>query len=312
MILRLAAHAMATRFELVLTAGDRATDEARLRAIGEAALDEIAQCERAWSRFDRGSTLTDINHHAHARWIEVDADTFELLELSAEVHRASDGAFDPTVAPLMEALGFWSPAATGTDPAVAARAIGMTDVLLDPDRRAVRFKRPDIALDLGAIAKGRALDHAAAVLRECGVDTALLHAGTSTVVALGAPPGEPGWRVALGADAPATATAVLRDAALSVSGPHGREARQGDTRIGHVLDPRTAQPAASAALAAVITSDAGRADAWSTALLVTGEHTTVTNECSTTALLRDGRWTVHGSLPPNRIELTPTTTPLRA
>lgn len=107
------------------------------------------------------------------------------------------------------------------------------------------------------------------MLRSSGVSSALLHGGTSTVVALGAPPGEPGWRVAV-ETAPGSGpapVAVLRDAALSVSAPHGRTLADGS---GHVLDPRTGAPAEGPGVAAVIASSARWADAWSTALLVLG------------------------------------------
>jgi thiamine biosynthesis lipoprotein len=112
-----------------------------------------------------------------------------------------------------------------------------------------------VALDLGAVAKAEALDRAAEVLREHGVEAALLHGGTSSVLAIGAPPGERGWRVGI-AD---LACALLRDAALGVSG----------NRRPHVRDPRTGATLADAPrTAAVVAPTAAAADALSTALLV--------------------------------------------
>jgi thiamine biosynthesis lipoprotein len=105
------------------------------------------------------------------------------------------------------------------------------------------------------------------VLREAGVASAFLHGGTSSVVAIGAPPGEAGWRVAIRdpRGGPAVATVALCDEALGVSAPHGRIAACG---AGHVLDPRSGQPVARGSLAAVVHDTATLADAWSTALLV--------------------------------------------
>ena len=112
---------------------------------------------------------------------------------------------------------------------------------LDPRARSVRAARAGASLDLGGVAKGFALDLAARELREAGVDCALLHGGTSSVAALGAPPGESGWRVAIeGAHAPEGAglAVLLRDASLSVSAAAGRTARgAAGRRVGHVLDP---------------------------------------------------------------------------
>jgi len=259
---------MATRFELVL-AGD---DEARLRAVGEAAFQEIEECEERLSRFRPQSLVSRINAAAHDGWVELDPDTWELLLICAEVHRDSGGAFDPTVAPLLRALGFDSGGGGPSghdDVAAAARSVGMAHVAFDHARHAVRFTRGGMALDLGAIGKGHALDLAAAVLRGHGVERALLHGGTSTVVAIGAPPGETGWRVALGRPASAP-TALLCDAALSVSAQHGRVVEREGRELGHVIDPRTGRPATRHAAAAVLGRAARATDAWSTALLAGG------------------------------------------
>jgi FAD:protein FMN transferase len=263
--MRLATQAMGTRFELVLVGAD----EAHLRAAGEEALAEIEECDRRLSLFRSDSLLSHLNRSGALRPVRTDADTYALFELCAEVHAASQGAFDPTIAPLMEAHGFRG--AVG-DVAAARAHVGWNGVELDPEHASIRFARAGVTLDLGAIGKGHGLDLAARVLREAGIESALLHGGTSTVVAVGAPPGEPGWRVALarGADAPC---ATLRDCALSVSAPHGRTTQVGGRELGHVLDPQSGQPAEGTCLAAAITaleSGAALADAWSTALLVRG------------------------------------------
>lgn len=247
---------MATRFELAL-AGD---DEASLRSVGEEALHEIAQCEQRLSFFSPGSLVTHVNANAHDRSVGVDADTFSLLETCAEVYRASGGAFDITVGPMMRALFHHR----GAHPDGAP--VGMDGVLLDPDHQTVRFARKGMALDLGAVGKGHALDLAAAVLREHGVDNALLHGGTSTVVGIG----REAFSVRVGPRQGAL-HANLRDAALSVSAQHGRQVERGGETVGHVLDPRGDTGRNERALAAVLAPTATLADAWSTATLVSGE-----------------------------------------
>ncbi len=262
---------MGTRFELVLVAeGDSPAERAQLVAAGEAALAEIAEQHRLLSRFEPASLLSRLNRRGAQGWVELDLDTFELLADAREIWRASAGAFDPSVAPLMDALGLGGAAhaehAHSERGLAAARAaVGLEALELDPARCAARFLRPDLRLDLGAIAKGHALDLAAAVLRSAGVERALLHGGTSSVVALGTPPGADAWRVSL-AGVPGQVCA-LADATLAVSAPHGRTGPAG----GHVLDPRGARPAADLTLAAVaaplVPGAARRADAWSTALV---------------------------------------------
>jgi thiamine biosynthesis lipoprotein len=147
----------------------------------------------------------------------------------------------------------------------------MEAVELDPRRRTIRFGDPCTVIDLGGIAKGHALDAAATIVREAGVDRALLHGGTSTAIAIGAPPGQEGWRIALRADTFERAV-ILRDLALSVSAPHGRTVVRDGKRLGHVIDPRTGAPATRAVFATVVGPSARRADAWSTALLVRGDR----------------------------------------
>jgi thiamine biosynthesis lipoprotein len=118
------------------------------------------------------------------------------------------------------------------------------------------------------------LERAAELLRETGIGAVLLHGGTSTVVALGTPPGYPeGWPIALQhplrPDA-SLGTVSLRDAALSVSAVHGKSFRAAGRRFGHVLDPCSGRPVENTLLAAVVTPSATDADALSTALLVLG------------------------------------------
>lgn len=222
---------MGTRFELVLPAGNFATT----RAIGEAALSEIEDCHRRLTRFQPSSLLSHIMRSAARGPVPVDHDTLELFEEAMAIHRLSEGAFDITVP-----------------------ARGMDAIVLDAEACTVRLARA-VPLDLGAIAKGHALDLAARVLREHGVDRAFLHGGTSSAVGIGAPFEGEGWRVALEGGG----EVMLRDRALSVSAvwednPHP------------TIDPRTGVPVTGPRRATVTGPSARRCDAYSTAALVAG------------------------------------------
>lgn len=259
----LACQAMGTRFEFALWG----SDEVRLRAAGEAAVEEILHWHRRLSWFDRGSFVSHVNRHAGAGAVACDREFFCLPLLCRAVWGDSGGAFDPTVAALLRASGFRG---TPRDGAAIGRALlqtGFGAVELDEARLTVRFSRPGIGLDLGAVGKGWALDRARDVLAESGVTSGLLHGGTSSVLAIGAPPDEDSWPIAVGRrpDAPVL---HLCDGALGVSGGHGRVIEENGNSYGHVLDPRTGRSAVSGGLAAVIAESAALADAWSTALLV--------------------------------------------
>ncbi|HNU51639.1 MAG TPA: FAD:protein FMN transferase [Verrucomicrobiota bacterium] len=277
----LARRAMNTRFEVLL----HGTNAVALRAAGEAALDEIEHLEDQLSLYRPGSEIHRVNRHAHRQPVRVSPTVFRLLEQARDLSRLAQGAFDPTVAPLLDCWGFLDGAGHPPDPealAEALQAVGMQRVELDPSTGTVRFPRPGMMLDLGAIGKGHALDRALDSLREAGVESAFLHGGTSSVAALGCPPDAPAWRVAIPrphppqASAPPAASDILhvvelKDAALGVSAWWTKHfVHQGRT-CGHVVDPRTGEPVAATLLAAVVLPSAAEADALSTALLVLGQ-----------------------------------------
>lgn len=270
--LLLARHAMATRFELVLPG----EDPVRLRAAGEEALREIERLEAQLSFYRSSSEINALNARAARESVRVDPRLFRLLQRARELCEATEGAFDITIAPLLRCWGFVD--GTGRRPGAAeleaARAIvGMQQIELDEDAFTVRFLDEGVMFDLGGIGKGYALERAAGLLEEAGISSALLHGGTSTVVAIGAPPGEEHWKVAIRHPVRAedhVAVVPLRNAALSVSAVHGKAFEADGQLQGHVLDPRTGLPVPGAQLAAVATASATDSDALSTALLVLG------------------------------------------
>ena len=273
-IVRAACHAMATRFEIVLTNGD----PVRLRAAAEEALEEIVRWEAALSLYRPESDIARVNAGAAAAPIRVRPQVFRLLQQARELSRISADAFDPTVGPLVKAWGFMGGNGKVPDSSLieeARQRVGWNSIELIEADQSVRFLRPGMMLDLGAIGKGFALDQAAELLKDAGVTSALLHGGTSSVVAIGTPSGRPGWRVALplvGDHAFSEDHVDLVDQSLSVSGVHGKAFLDGDRLLGHVLDPRIGQPVEGARMAAVILPSATESDALSTALLVLGKE----------------------------------------
>jgi len=255
---------MGTRFELVI-AGARAPRD-RWPAIAEAALDAVSEWHARLNRFDRGSFVAWLRERPPRTPVPIDADLLGLLTLCERVWRGSGGTFDPAHGRFAE-------------------------VRLDPVTGTLAFDTTGVELDFGAVAKGYALDDATGVLRELGVTGALIHGGTSTVVGIGAPPGAPpgtsGWRVQI---ADAGPVVELRDRAMSVS-------RNDDPaqRPGHVIDPRTGEPAVARALAAVVGPLAAPTDAWSTALLVMPDRPGSLDADLTTILPDEkGGWRVEG------------------
>ncbi len=310
-VVRLARHAMATRFELVLYGGEAGA----LRAAGEEALEQIERLEERLSLFRPSSEVAHLNARASAEPVRVTPGLFNLLEHARDLHRATLGAFDITIAPLVRCWGFMGDEGRvpGAEALAEARAkVGMHLVELERSDLTVRFARAGVMLDLGAIGKGYAIERAAELLRESGVESALLHGGTSTVYGLGHPPEAESWRVAveqpelahrlaantetpgagespppilrLHSDSKAAEENVrapltvvpLRDQALSVSAVWGKFFKAGGETFGHIIDPRDGQPARRALLAAVALPSATESDALSTALLTLGLEGTET------------------------------------
>lgn len=303
----LARHAMATRFEAVLY-GD---NPVAVRAAGEEALDEIDRLETRLSLFRPTSEIAHLNARAAHEPVRVTPEIFRLLQHAQKLNRETSGVFDITIAPLVRCWGFMGgnghvPAAD--DLSRARACVGMDLVHLNETDFTAEFEREGVMLDLGAIGKGYAIERAAELLREAGIQSGLLHGGTSTVYAIGAPPGAMSWKVAIAdprrasesytgsvlvrpaisadvrkdygpkgdqaGDArksgPSFATVELRDESLSVSAIWGKYFRADGQVLGHILDPRTGRPAAGAVLSAVILPSATETDALSTALLTLG------------------------------------------
>lgn len=272
-----ARHLMGTRFEIYVS-GDG--DPVRLRAAAEEALDEVERLDRQLSMYRADSDLSDLNRRGSDEWVRLEPRLFSLLQHASGLSRATSGAFDPCVTPLLAAWGFLGASgrwAADEDVRAALDLAGPDRLLLDESRMAARFDRPGVRVDLGAIGKGYALDQAAGFLREEGISSALIHGGTSTVAAVGSSPDGRPWTVAI-AD-PAQPDQVVGEVrledgqTLSVSAVHGKAFTGPDGRLcGHVLDPRTGMPVSGSRLGAVTGPSATESDALSTALLVLGEE----------------------------------------
>jgi FAD:protein FMN transferase len=271
-----ASNAMATRFEIALY-GENA---AALRAAGEEALQLVDQLEAQLSLFRTSSEIALLNARAAREPVRVTPSLFALLQHAQKLHEESGGAFDITIGPLVRCWGFMGGDGRFPPPEEVAEArakVGMSLVQLDASNFTVRFAREGVMLNLGAIGKGYAIERAAEVLREAGVTCALLHGGTSTVQAIGQPPGEEAWKIAIETpsplpDQPPTllATVPLKDEAMSVSGVWGNSFQAGGRTYGHIIDPRSGEPAIGTVLAVVVLTSATETDALSTALLTLG------------------------------------------
>ena len=263
-------HAMGTRVRLNVRGDNAATTGEAMRDAARAALEAV---EAETSVFRADSSVSRVSAAAgNGEWIAVGEVFDAALDLALDVAAASGGAFNPLVAPLMEANGF-----SRRPPETTAEASPAPPApLLDPakiERRpgACRLAAAGMALDLGGVAKGLGADRAATAAGAAAENDFLLDVGGSLV-------GRGEWTVGVRdprgpADAPPLRAFTLQDGmAVATSGNYERRAVRPDgTSVGHLFDPRTGRPAEGGVLqATAIAPTAAEADAWSTALFVLG------------------------------------------
>ena len=263
-------NAMGTRVRLTVRGEDAESAGAVMRDAAYSALEEV---ESETSAFRPDSAVARVSAAAgNGEWIATGKAFDAALGLALEVAAASGGAFNPLVAPLMEANGF-ARRPPGTEEAVAAAPSATLLELTKIERRpgACRLASAGMALDLGGVAKGLGADRAASAARAAAQNDFLLDIGGNLV-------GRGEWTVGIRdprapADAPPLRTFTLANGmAVATSGNYERRAERPDgTTVGHLFDPRTGQPAEGGVLqATAIAPTAAEADAWSTALFVLG------------------------------------------
>ena len=291
-LVRVSRRAMATTFEIAIPQGSHP----RAIAAAEDALDLIDQLEDQLTVYRDHSEVLRLNSDAANSPVSLEPHLYELLERCAAWTRETEGAFDIATGALTKAWGFYHregrvPLPRERNDAMART--GMKHVILNRETSSVKFRMPGHELNLGAVGKGFALDRAAELLRSrWGVRSALLHGGSSSVYALGHPPGEPrGWGVRLrhpssGTGIPACVavaqagmpvppdhslgTLWLRDCGLGTSAATFQFFDYNGRKLGHLLDPRTGWPVEGTSSATVVAPSAAEADAMSTAMFVLG------------------------------------------
>jgi FAD:protein FMN transferase len=263
--------AMGTTWTILLYAPDAASGHAAL----EAAWDEVDRIDDMLSNYKPESELSRINRSATAGPVTTDPETFAFLQTAIRHSEISDGAFDITIGRLLRTWGFFDH--NGKVPTEAERkadvsGVGWKHVQLNPATRTVQFiDSRGLELDPGSIGKGYAVDRVVKVLAGLGVTRAFVTAGSSSIYAMGAPPGKAGWNVEIPnphAAAYPLATVLLRDRSLSTGACTEKFFVENRHRYCHIFDPRTLQPVEGMLQTTVITPLAIDSDALGTSVFV--------------------------------------------
>lgn len=237
-----------------------------------AAKDRVLQLEARLSVTDPDSEIAALNRTGTAA---LSPDTAELLSRSLELCARTDGALDVTVYPVVRAWGFTTGDYTVPDEdtlAALLEKVDYTKVRLEGDTASLPA---GAEIDLGAVAKGWTGDQLAILLREKGVESALLELG-GNIHTIGSKPDGSDWRVAVRdpADGEGYLGVVsVSDKAVVTSGGYERYFERDGVRYWHIMDPATGAPARSGLASVTVVADSGLyADALSTALFVMGRE----------------------------------------
>ena len=233
----------------------------------EQAQDRIRELESLWSVADEHSEIYAANHSG-GNPVTVSKDTADLVRYALDMAEQTGGALEPTLYPVLTTDSFQIPEREELDhllERVDYTRVSLQDTMLTvPDRT---------QLDLGAVGKGYAADETAAVLRENGVESALLDFG-GNILTIGVKPDGAPWRVGVRDPDNEGNLGILEIADQSVVVSGGYEkffVGEDGERYWHILDPATGAPARSGLVQTAIVSDESkRCDALSTALFVMG------------------------------------------
>lgn len=264
---RFAHFAMGTSFEILLTGKDKTY----AGQVSQAAFYEIDRIEDLFSRFNPCSEIGQINSLKPGQSLKVGVDVFECLETASEIQKQTQGAFDINICSLIKCKHDSISESSKMNPAKMRLPLELYQTsegyTVRAHEKGDEYSSNCVDLDLGGIGKGYALDKISDILSDWSVDQALIHGGTSTVLAIGSAPvkntDKGGWPVGIAGDwkcSRAPKRFFLKDRALSGSGI--------EVKGKHIFDPRTGGPAKGHLAVWVSHPSAAVSDALSTAFMV--------------------------------------------
>ena len=282
-VLRLEANAdaMGATFSVILYGPDRD----KLERASEDAFKEARRIDLLLSNYKPESEWSKVNREAADHPVAVSKELFELLAACVNYSRKSEGAFDITVGRLMKIWGFYKGTGHLPQPGEVAEAmgkIGYRNIVLEPERQTVYFTRTGLELDPGGVGKGYAVDRMAEVLKNDGIDAALISGGGSSIYCLGNPPDEPaGWHVQIkdpGDEFKPAAEITLKNESLSTSGSYEKFFMAEGKTWSHIMDPRTGYPSQGTLSVTVVAPLTLDSEVWAKPYFILGRSWTASHK----------------------------------
>jgi FAD:protein FMN transferase len=258
-----------------LTAWTR--DDAMATAAFEAVFEEFDRLEAAMTVWRAGSDISRMNAAAGARPVPVSREVRAVLAIARDVSDSTGGAFDVTFGALADLWKFDHQNKDGTVPdrgTIRGRLplINYRDVIVDDTAGTAYITRKGMAVNLGGIGKGYAVDRGVEILRQHGLSDFLIQAGGDMYVS--GRRGERPWRLGIqdprGPADSSFGVVELSNATLSTSGDYERFFMRDGHRYHHILDLRTGEPARLSRSVTLVTDRAVLADALAKGVFVLG------------------------------------------
>ncbi|HIE27811.1 TPA: FAD:protein FMN transferase [Candidatus Poribacteria bacterium] len=241
----------------------------------DSAFDAMTAVNGLMSAYNQDSEISEINRQAGKKPVSVSPQTFFVVKSAIYYSEISDGAFDITISPLVRSWGFFRkqgriPPQEEIDQQLAL--VNYKLIELDSERNRIKLLKNGMALDLGGIAKGYAVDQAIEKLRASKVENVLVNL-SGNMYAMGHPKDKEAWHI--GIRHPRQKDNLLgflklKEKAIATSGDYEKYFIHEGKRYSHIINPRTGHPVSGIASVTIIAPTAMKADALSTAVFVLG------------------------------------------
>lgn len=261
--------AMDTFFSITLPSGNE-----EVVAKGKAIAKEL---DGLFDSYKAESDISRINMNTN-QFVKVDKLTIDIMKHALRIAKSTDGAYDPTIEPLMNIWDFNQEIIPNDDEITNALAlVDYKNIIIDEDSSSIKLANEGALININAIAKGYAVREQVEYFKASGETSALVSAGGNNY-AIGRQTNNTPWKI--GIRNPRDKETIigyleLQNMALDTSGDYERFFIKDKTRYHHIIDPKTGYPTAGLISVTVITEDPIKADAFATAFFVMGLEETI-------------------------------------
>lgn len=250
----------------------------KCNAVIKKCIDELQALNDCINAYDPQSELCHMNANAGKAAFQCSDRLWEIISGSRDAWEKTEGAFDPSVGPLMKLWGFHGkkdtvPSQTEID--AAMKLVGLDKIQFDDDKKQLFFGVDGMSLDFGGIAKGYACDVISQILLDNGIDIYIIDLGGNLMLSEKTPSRFQKFKIGI-ADPNHKGSVIterrLSDCAIATSGNYERSRIINGVRVGHIMDPASGHPGKCHLSVSAITKKGIDSDVFSTAVFVRGKE----------------------------------------